>query len=265
MVGIDSIIFIIITFVLSVIMPIILIIYGKRKYKIDLKYAFVGIIAFIVSTQLLEAPLHHYFLYQNEKTSQILTNPIFYMIYAGLMAGIFEESARYISFRWILKKNKSYKNSVAYGIGHGGIEAVLVAGVMYFNNIIAVIQINNRTFDNLINAASGTLKSSLTLVKTQLINAPSYTWGIAGIERVCTIIIQIGLSMLIFYSIKERKRIYFFLGILLHAVVDFVVALYQIGSIKNIAFVEEYLILIAVITLIIIYKKRKIFINTDDI
>jgi len=44
----------------------------------------------------------------------------------GLSAGIFEETARYVVFRYWLVKNSNTMLPVKYGVGHGGIEALLV-------------------------------------------------------------------------------------------------------------------------------------------
>ena len=49
-------------------------------------------------------------------------------LYGGLMAGVFEETGRYVSFKWFLKKETRIQDGLSYGIGHGGIEAMLIVG-----------------------------------------------------------------------------------------------------------------------------------------
>ena len=45
-----------------------------------------------------------------------------YALFLGFTAGLFEEVGRYLAFTTILKKRLDWKNAVAFGIGHGGIE-----------------------------------------------------------------------------------------------------------------------------------------------
>ncbi|WP_061994948.1 YhfC family intramembrane metalloprotease [Clostridium sp. ATCC 25772] len=259
MVSGSSIFFMIITIILSIIVPIALIVFLRKKHNISLKYVIVGAIAFLVAVKLLEGSIHQYVLYNNEKTATFLRQPIAYMLYGGLMAGIFEETARFICFKWILKKDRSFENGIAYGLGHGGIEAFLIAGSMYINNLITAIQINTGNFENLLDKVDNSTAQTLMYIKEQMIQMPSYTWIIAGIERSSSLIIQLGLSLLVLYAVREGKIRYFFLAILCHAVINFPVALYQVNAIENIIFLEEYLVIIAIVILFIIIKTRKKF------
>ncbi|MDR0538038.1 MAG: YhfC family intramembrane metalloprotease [Tannerellaceae bacterium] len=58
------------------------------------------------------------------------------------MAGLFEETARFISFKILKKKYNGIGTGLAYGIGHGGIEAVLLAGLSMIVSIVFCIMIN---------------------------------------------------------------------------------------------------------------------------
>ena len=78
-----------------------------------------------------------------------LVQPIIYSLYGGLMAGIFEETGRYFSFKWFLKKENRIQDGVSYGIGHGGIEAMLIVGTTYLNNLIFSILINQGWIEKL--------------------------------------------------------------------------------------------------------------------
>lgn len=264
MVSTSSIFFMIVTIVITVILPIALVIYLKKKKDISLKYVIVGAIAFFISVNLLEGSIHQYLLYNNEKTAIFLRNPYIYMIYGGLVAGIFEESARFICFKWILKKDRRFENGIAYGVGHGGLEAFWITGIMYINNVITAIQVNSGRFENLINSVDMQTAQTLLFIKEQMISMVPSTWFIAGIERASSMVIQVGLSMLVFYAVKESKIKYFFMAIVLHAVINFPVALYQVDVIRNIIFLQEYLVIVAIITIFIIYKNKHRFKNKVD-
>ena len=45
-------------------------------------------------------------------------------IILGLLAGLFEETARYILFKFILPKARTWREGILVGLGHGGAEAV---------------------------------------------------------------------------------------------------------------------------------------------
>ncbi|MGL4373111.1 MAG: YhfC family glutamic-type intramembrane protease, partial [Turicibacter sp.] len=144
MVSSVSIIFMISSIIISVGVPLFLLIWVRKKYQASLLSFFVGMIAWVVAVQILEAPVHLYFLSANEITSNFLfTNPIAYMLYGGLMAGVFEETARLVCFKFLLKKQNRIQDALSYGIGHGGVEAVLLVGLTYVSNLAMSVMINN--------------------------------------------------------------------------------------------------------------------------
>lgn len=113
---------IITSMVISIIVPVGLCLYFWRKEGIHLRTVFIGAGVWLVVTQLLEKTVH-LFVIQN---TQILTQPFLFALYGALVAGIFEEGGRYIVFRQWLKDKRSWKDALAYGIGHGGMESILL-------------------------------------------------------------------------------------------------------------------------------------------
>ena len=43
----------------------------------------------------------------------------------GLTAGLCEETARYLVYRWWLKSARTWRDGLMFGAGHGGIEAMI--------------------------------------------------------------------------------------------------------------------------------------------
>ena len=61
-------------------------------------------------------------------------NPWLYVLYGIAAAAIFEETARWVIFYWLQKKRPlTFRDGVAYGLGHGGIEALFVGIVSLLN------------------------------------------------------------------------------------------------------------------------------------
>lgn len=251
MVSTTSIIVMGITCLICFMVPLLLIWWIRRKYQASIASFLVGMIAFVVAVQILESPLNYYFLIYNQTTSSWLTQPIIYSLYGGLMAGIFEETARFICFKFCLKKHHRIQDGLSYGIGHGGIEAMLIVGTTYISNLVISIFINNGMIENL--GFSTELQETVT---QQLTSISPFLFGIAGYERLMTIIVQIGLSVLVFKAVRERKVSYYVMAILLHAALDIPAALYQIG-VANLFVTEGLVTLFAGGFLFFIFKQLK--------
>ncbi|WP_288221992.1 YhfC family intramembrane metalloprotease [uncultured Clostridium sp.] len=249
-----SIFFMAISLIISVMLPIAGIIYLKKKYKVSLKIFFIGMAAFFVAVQILEAPIHSYFLSFNEGTSNfLLNNPVAYMLYGGLMAGIFEETARLISFKYLIKERDNL-TGITYGLGHGGIEAILIGGISTLNAIVYSILINKGGFQSLMEGALVS-KDVINTTYNHYVNSSAFYWLAPGFERIAAIIVHISLSVLVLYSVKEKKYIYYFLAIIIHATINFPAALYQVGVINNVFLLEVGIMILATIISIIIFKK----------
>ncbi len=261
-----SIVFMGISLVLSLGIPMGGIIYLKVKHKVSLKAFFIGMATFFIAVQILEAPIHNYFLNINKNTSEfLLGNPVIYMLYGGLMAGIFEETARLISFKYLIKDRNDI-TAVTYGLGHGGIEAILIGGVSSLNAILYSNLINNGGFQSTMEKALVS-KDLISTTYDHFVNSSSILWLMPGVERVIAIVIQISLSIIVFYAVKERKYIFFLVAILIHAVIDFPAALYQVGVISNVYVIELITLIAAIVLAVITFKKliKKIPINDEII
>lgn len=250
---------IIFSLLVSFLLPIGLIIYAIKRCSAKFSTIAIGALVFVVFVLVLESILHFYVLKLNSSTKALMENPWIFAIYGGLAAGIFEETGRLIAFKFFLKKYRMWKDGLAYGIGHGGIEAILLAGLAGINNLIYSLLINKGSFDSLI--GSKLPAETVKQLKDSLISTHWPLFFISGIERCFAIAIQIGLSILVIYAVKNRKYIYFILAILIHALIDFPAALAQKG-ILNIWIVEGVAFAACIIGIYWIIKSRKV-VNTD--
>src|SRR5699024_180091 len=97
--------------------------------------------------------LHQVVFFVDIFTTNWLQNPLVYAIYESLAAGVFEEIGRFIGFRYLLKKFRSWKDGIAYCIGHGGIESMLDLIMIASSNIVLTFLINFSVFDFLYDMA----------------------------------------------------------------------------------------------------------------
>jgi len=120
------------SFLGMIILPIMLWVHFTKRFVLSWKLVLAGGLTFVAS-QILHIPLvlgMGSFL----QSTLLLVNAII----LGLLAGAFEETARYVFFKYILKNAKSWKEGILVGLGHGGTEALLLGGfaALAFANMV---------------------------------------------------------------------------------------------------------------------------------
>jgi uncharacterized membrane protein YhfC len=208
-----------------ILLPLVLGYFIAKKYQLtfkDFRKLFIaGALTFIAS-QVLHIPL--VFGLTAMFNNGILPSPpeswtlIFNAILLGLLAGIFEETARYILFRYIMKDSREWKDSITIGLGHGGVEAILL-GIISIATLVQMVAMKDTTALS----ALGLPANQLEIVKTQVAAywAQSAVTPLFGfIERISAMSLHIGLSVLVMYSIVSGQRKWFWFALLYHALVD---------------------------------------------
>lgn len=244
-----SIVFMFISLILSVGFPIGLVIYFYRKEKISIKAVFIGALMFFLFQGMIRVPIITVISFQPWYQSFASNNLVLVVTIMALTAGLFETIARYIGLRFLLKKDLERKNGIAYGIGHGGIEAILLIGLSYIANIIYSILINTGApVDN--------------LILSQLAGTPSGLFLVAGIERVFAILFHIAAALLVTYGIIKSRKVYILYSFILHFLFDGVVGMLQIMGVP-IWGIELWVALLGILSLIFIIRSKKMFPLSD--
>ncbi len=160
-----------------------------RKYTRALLF---GVLTFTVFQILLRIPLLQFVL-PNMDWFLVMTAvmPMFTAAFYGVTASLFEELGRYLVMKLALKKRTSFFDGLSFGIGHGGIEAVLLVGV---NALILLFY-------------PPTTVSSLSMFA-------------AGMERIFAMTCHIAWSVMVMKSVREKKLRWLFIPLVLHAVLD---------------------------------------------
>lgn len=210
--------------IISVGLPIILLIAAKKKTNAKISSFFIGAATFVLFALVLEQILHFAVISATGGDltgNSIKSNIWLYGIYGGLAAGIFEETGRFVAMRFIMKKNLTKENALMYGIGHGGIEAILVAGLGAVFNIATSLMINAGQLDMMLGTLDETTKAATMETLSQLCTLPSYTFFMSGIERISAIILHIALSYFVYRAVKEKRIGFYGAAVFLHALVNF--------------------------------------------
>ena len=125
--------------------------------------------------------------------------------------------------KWLLKKEPgTATTAIGYGVGHGGIEMILIYGVSMISSVALAGLINSGQADTLLaSAPAGTLDQiQAQFQQLQEATAGSYLIGIW--ERISAIILQLSLSVLVWAAVRKGgKYLWLFpAAILIHFLVD---------------------------------------------
>ena len=244
----------IVTIVLLLLIGILPTVYWMRIHKgqVKISYLIAGALGFIVSARILESGFHYFFLLAENPISQFLNgNTVAFILYGMMMAGIFEECGRYIILKYIMKKHRIRENAVLYGIGHGAIEILLY--------LVIATSLQNGSVDSALTALHVTEKNAAVAMQSFQAAAQFNveTAVMTVLERISSMGIHIGCTIIVYYSIIAENKKYLCRAILLHMMVDCCAALYQRNVVG--AGIAETGIL--VMTIVVVWIATKIYKN----
>ncbi len=255
----------IIQMLMGFILPLILAFVWIKFKKGSFRAIIVGAITFTFMVFGLEKLVHQMVLGVSSPFQQALvSNPIYYAIYGGVIAGIFEEIGRFTAFKFLLKDCNKIEDAVSYGIGHGGMEVVILIGLSILSNYM----LYNTVFTHGFEASFGpNIPKAQAQAIVGVLNSIAQTQPMSAVlsllERTFAIAIHISLSVIVFISVRNKKIWLLPLAVLLHAMINFPAGLFQAGALTNIFIVELLLGLLTLVSIsiaIFIYKK---FYNTE--
>lgn len=135
---------------------------------------------------------------------------------AGLSAGMFEELARYLIFRFWLKRESGELIPWKYGVGHGGVEAILT-GLLVFYALVQVMALGGE----------GVLDSfpadQADLIRSQVEAYWAVPWHqslLGAWERVSALLFHLGASVFVYKSVHERNPLWLLVAILGHTLLN---------------------------------------------
>jgi uncharacterized membrane protein YhfC len=204
----------------------------RRPLALKPRDAITGIAVFALFAMVIERALNDYVLHRNEATATFLSNPLAFVVYGALAAGICEEVGRFIGMRLLLKRaakspaaaHAGDGTALTYGLGHGGAEAWLVGVLVQIQWILFAVFENRGQLDSYL---SNLPTDSLMRIHLILASLTPQTAGIFALERVAALVFQIGLSVLMWRGMRAGWRGILPLAIVLHALVDVPAALFQ--------------------------------------
>ena len=240
-----------ITLFVSLLLPIIalsVLSFKNKGGKIISAWA-LGAAGFVVTQLLIRVPILSVMQTQPWFLSFSENNGFLFAFILAFTAGLFELAGRFVVAK-LLSKNLNYTRSLAAGLGHGGIEAMILVGMTYLNNILYIFMINNGTFDAVVSeaVAAGVDVSALLMVKDQLVSASPALFLLGGFERILAMICHLAMSMIVCYGIHTRKPLQGALVCLgIHTMIDLTAGI-SLSVGKGLSQTAAYVIIYAILT-----------------
>ncbi len=202
----------------SLVMPVTLMIVWYRKTGARFVDALIGAGAFAVFALMLEGAANNAVAAFTE--GAIADNIWIYAAYGGLAAGLFEETARLVCMKFIMRNNLTREGSVMYGIGHGGLESISVCGISMVSNLMIAQKINDGLGNTLFEGMPEELLEISYEQIRPLWDASAGEFLLSALERVGAMALHICLSYMVYKAVKNSRYIIYVAAIALHAVID---------------------------------------------
>ncbi len=135
----------------------------------------------------------------------------------GLTAGVCEEMARYVGYRFVARSARAYRDALMLGAGHGGIEAIIL-GLLTGYTFIRLVSVQYTGLDVL-----GLSGPDLDLARQQVSaywSSPAYLAVLGAVERFFALSLHVSLSVLVLQVFVRRQWRWLWAAIGYHALAD---------------------------------------------
>ena len=209
--------------ILSFLLPVVVWFFVWRKTKASIVNLLIGMGIFFVCYCIAIATSY--------LGSMIITSPIVLTLLLSLRAGLVEEFGRFVAFKWLLKRYRKINDGIMYGIGHGGMEILLVYTLAMVNNLVFIFMVNTGSIDLLIAMAPEQGEAIYDAVDALATSSP-LALSVGLFERISTLILHVSLSVIVFCAVRQRRWPYLVLAITLHTLTNCSITLLITGTIS---------------------------------
>jgi uncharacterized membrane protein YhfC len=141
----------------------------------------------------------------------------FNVVVLGLSAGLFEELARYAAYRWWAKEARSWAQGLLLGAGHGGIEAMLVGGLLLLIFVVMVALSGAQDLSRFLPP------EQLPLLQQQMDAYWSTTWYdslLGAVERAFTLPAHLAMSAMVLQVFTRGQSRWLWFAVGWHTLLD---------------------------------------------
>jgi len=151
-----------------------------------------------------------------------------WLVILALTAGVFEEVGRYVGYRVFMgREEKTWPKAIMYGLGHGGLESIVLVGGLTLIGLINLMSIASTGLTRLPEDQRALAAQQLQVLNSQ----PGWAALLSAWEHLWTVPIQVAFSVIVLQVFRRGKMIWLLWAVLGHAFVDLVaVGLQQVLS-----------------------------------
>lgn len=204
--------------------PVALGIWFCRRYRVSWVAPLCGAAIFLVFQIVLRVPIISLagpLIVPHLRASRGLL--ALYLAALAFSAGLFESVGRWVGYKWFFRSRLRYdwRHGVAYGIGHGGIEAIVLVGLSSATNLALAIILTRMDPAQIQRLIPEAVLAQLAGSQQQLLNVTWLDPLWAGLERVLTMPFHIAMSLLVLQVFVQGQIRWLWAAVLVHGLVDF--------------------------------------------
>lgn len=226
--------------------PLVLALVLWRRTGVSLKAWLFGALTFVVSQFVFRLPWQiplNAWLAPKLEGNEAAT--FAWIAVASLTAGLFEETGRWLAYRW-LWKDRSTRGGVMLGAGHGGFESIVLVGLSLIGSLVVYVALSHGT-------TLGIPADKLPLVEKQFSSLTPLLASLGGVERMAAWGLHIGCSLLVLEGVRSGQKKWWALSVSVH----FAVNLIAVVTMKQIGPVAAEVGTVIAVTLVLFFALRR--------
>jgi uncharacterized membrane protein YhfC len=203
----------------EILFPLALAFYVSRRLHVRWRYFWYGVAVFAAVQLFTRVPA--VYVIQQLIAPQLKSSQTFLWIWLfilALTAGLFEEVGRYFGYRIFMgKEEKTWSKGVMYGIGHGGLESIVLVGLLSAVSLVNILVIQSLDITKLPAAQQTALHDQFATLAAQ----PGWLPLLGGYERLCAIAFHIAMSIVVLQAFRRGHIRWLWYAVGLHFLFDF--------------------------------------------
>jgi uncharacterized membrane protein YhfC len=203
---------------IEIALPLVLAFVAWRRLGVRWRYFGYGALIFFLFQLISRVPIVQVIqtLIQPQLVASFALR-IAWLAALALTAGLCEEIGRYVGYRWLMRREeKTWGKALMYGLGHGGLESMLLVGGLTLLGLINLLVLPS-VIGTLPAEQRATVEQQLAAVSAQ----PDWLPLLGAWERLWSIAFHVAMSVIVL-QVFRRGLGWLGLAIAAHTLVDFV-------------------------------------------
>lgn len=206
--------------VFDILYPLALGLFARQRLRVSWRYFGYGALIFVLFQLVSRVPITlaiQALIVQQLQASRAAL--IGWIAFSALTAGLCEEIGRYVGYRWLMKREeKTWAKGLMYGLGHGGIESMLLIAGLTGITLIQVLALARTDLSTL--PLSAEQRAQVAQQLAAIAAQPGWAPLLGAWERLWTIPLHVALSLVVLQVFRRNSMRWLWLAILIHALAD---------------------------------------------